>query len=101
MKETEELIELAHQLIYHQLGEYNDMLCRLALLACEVDRTQLNKICKEIIAISSYDHYDPFKYLGNYFIVLGELVKCCELETAEDFLGFIEKLPEIQMQQYA
>ena len=56
VEQTEELIGLAHQLTFHQLQQYNVMLFGLAILAHEVDPSQLKKICKEIIAIS---HYNP------------------------------------------
>ena len=46
VEQTEELIGLAHQLTYHQLQEYNYMLVGLAILAHEVDPSQLKKICK-------------------------------------------------------
>ena len=52
VEQTEEHIGLAHQLTYHQLQLYNDMLVKLVILAHEVDPSQLKKICKEIIAIS-------------------------------------------------
>ena len=61
LKQTEEVIELAHQLTYHKLQQYNMMLFMLARLAYEVDQTKLRKVCKEIITISNYN---PFEYVG-------------------------------------
>ena len=46
VEQNEELIGLAHQLTYHQLEAYNDMLVGLAKLAREVDPSELKKICK-------------------------------------------------------
>ena len=98
VKETEELMGLAHQLTYHQLELYNQMLVKLARLAFEIDRTQLKKIGKEIMAIS---HYNPPQYIHHYFYVLSCSVECGEMEMAEHFLELIERLPETQLQRYA
>ena len=72
------------------------MLLRLAILAGEVDPSQLKKICKEIIAIS---HYNPFEYVNNYFGVLFLSLECRELEMTEQLLQLLEGLPETQMQR--
>ena len=55
------------------------MIFWLAGLAYEVDRTKLRKVCKEIIAISSYN---PIEDVSQYFYVLGVSVECGELEMA-------------------
>ena len=98
VEQTEELIELAHQLTYHKLQQYNMMLFMLARLAYEVDQTKLRKVCKEIIITSNYN---PTEKASDYFAVLAWLTECGELEMAEQLLEVIERLPETQTQRYA
>ena len=74
------------------------MLTMLAGLAYEVDPSKLRKVCREIIAISSYN---PCRYPSNYFYLLGSSLECMELEMAEQLLELIGSLPETQQQRYA
>ena len=58
----------------------------------------MRKLCTEIITISNYN---PFEFVGQYFVVLGMSVESGELEMAEQLLEAMERLPETQAQRYA
>ena len=96
MNQTEELIKLAHQLTYHQLEQYNEMIFRLAQLSLDVDRSQLKKICQEIIAISPYNQ---FKEIFAYVLILSLIVVAFpdDLEIIEQLLEVFERLPEAEV----
>ena len=91
VSESEEIIQLAHKLNFHQQSVYGEMLWRLAMLSAKHNNEcALLRVSEEILDIGPSN---PL-LISQYFDIISYLMDADEFVKVEKFLKLIEAWPE-------